>query len=185
MLIKLVLSFLKIGLFSFGGGYAALPLIQEQVVDINQWLSLNEFNDLITISQMTPGPIAINSATFVGTRIAGFPGAMAATFGCVLPSALIVGTISYFYKKYSDLDAISNVLYFLRPAIVSMILMAGISILRTAFFNTNTIAFNNLDWLMFIIFGLSLFAMFKLKTDPIKIMLASGIIYLLISIVFM
>ncbi|BFL73093.1 MULTISPECIES: chromate transporter [Anaerococcus] len=185
MLIKLFLSFLKIGLFSFGGGYAALPLIQEQVVDINQWLSLNEFNDLITISQMTPGPIAINSATFVGTRIAGFPGAMAATFGCVLPSALIVGTISYFYKKYSDLDAISNVLYFLRPAIVSMILMAGISILRTAFFNTNTIAFNNLDWLMFIIFGLSLFAMFKLKTDPIKIMLASGIIYLLISIVFM
>lgn len=185
MLIKLFLSFLKIGLFSFGGGYAALPLIQEQVVDINQWLSLNEFNDLITISQMTPGPIAINSATFVGTRIAGFPGAMAATFGCVLPSALIVGTISYFYKKYSDLDAISNVLYFLRPAIVSMILMAGISILRTAFFNTNTIAFNNLDWLMFIIFGLSLFAMFKLKTDPIKIMLASGIIYLLFSIVFM
>ena len=185
MLIKLFLSFLKIGLFSFGGGYAALPLIQEQVVDINQWLSLNEFNDLITISQMTPGPIAINSATFVGTRIAGFPGAMATTFGCVLPSALIVGTISYFYKKYSDLDAISNVLYFLRPAIVSMILMAGISILRTAFFNTNTIAFNNLDWLMFIIFGLSLFAMFKLKTDPIKIMLASGIIYLLISIVFM
>lgn len=185
MLIKLFLSFLKIGLFSFGGGYAALPLIQEQVVDINQWLSLNEFNDLITISQMTPGPIAINSATFVGTRIAGFPGALAATFGCVLPSALIVGTISYFYKKYSDLDAISNVLYFLRPAIVSMILMAGISILRTAFFNTNTIAFNNLDWLMFIIFGLSLFAMFKLKTDPIKIMLASGIIYLLISIVFM
>ena len=185
MLIKLFLSFLKIGLFSFGGGYAALPLIQEQVVDINQWLSLNEFNDLITISQMTPGPIAINSATFVGTRIAGFPGAMAATFGCVLPSALIVGTISYFYKKYSDLDAMSNVLYFLRPAIVSMILMAGISILRTAFFNTNTIAFNNLDWLMFIIFGLSLFAMFKLKTDPIKIMLASGIIYLLISIVFM
>ena len=185
MLIKLFLSFLKIGLFSLGGGYAALPLIQEQVVDINQWLSLNEFNDLITISQMTPGPIAINSATFVGTRIAGFPGAMAATFGCVLPSALIVGTISYFYKKYSDLDAISNVLYFLRPAIVSMILMAGISILRTAFFNTNTISFNNLDWLMFIIFGLSLFAMFKLKTDPIKIMLASGIIYLLISIVFM
>lgn len=185
MLIKLFLSFLKIGLFSFGGGYAALPLIQEQVVDINQWLSLNEFNDLITISQMTPGPIAINSATFVGTRIAGFPGAMAATFGCVLPSAVIVGAISYFYKKYSDLDTVSNVLYFLRPAIVSMILMAGISILRTAFFNTNTIAFNNLDWLMFIIFGLSLFAMFKLKTDPIKIMLASGIIYLLISIVFM
>ena len=97
MLINLFISFFKIGLFSFGGGYAALPLIQEEVVDMNSWLSLNEFNDLITISQMTPGPIAINSATFVGIRIAGLPGALAATFGCVLPSAVIVGAISYFY----------------------------------------------------------------------------------------
>lgn len=184
MLINLFISFFKIGLFSFGGGYAALPLIQEEVVDMNSWLSLNEFNDLITISQMTPGPIAINSATFVGIRIAGLPGALAATFGCVLPSAVIVGAISYFYKKYSDLDTASNVLYFLRPAIVSMILMAGISILKTAFFNTDTIRLYNLDWLMVIIFALSLFAMFKLKTDPIKIMLASGVIYLLISLVF-
>lgn len=95
MLAKLFLSFLKIGLFSFGGGYAALPLIQEEVVELNQRLSLSEFNDLITISQMTPGPIAVNSATFVGTRIAGLPGALAATIGCVLPSAVIVGTISY------------------------------------------------------------------------------------------
>ena len=68
MLLKLFISFLKIGLFSFGGGYAALPVIQEEVVELNSWLSLGEFNDLITISQMTPGPIAINSATFVGTR---------------------------------------------------------------------------------------------------------------------
>ena len=183
MLIKLFISFFKIGLFSFGGGYAALPLIQAEVVDMNHWLSLSEFNDLITISQMTPGPIAINSATFVGIRIAGFPGALAATFGCVLPSAIIVGTISYFYKKYSDLDAISNVLYFLRPAIISMILMAGISILRTAFFDTKTMTIANLDWIMFIIFIAALAAMYKLKTDPIKIMLASGLVYLLISII--
>ncbi len=181
MLIKLFISFFKIGLFSFGGGYAALPLIQAEVVDMNQWLSLNEFNDLITISQMTPGPIAINSATFVGIRIAGFPGALAATFGCVLPSAIIVGTISYFYKKYSDLDTISNVLYFLRPAIVSMILMAGISILRTALFATNPITISNLDLPMLIVFIAALAAMYKLKTDPIKIMLASGIVYLLMS----
>lgn len=181
MLIKLFISFLKIGLFSFGGGYAALPIIQEEVVDLNNWLSLSEFNDLITISQMTPGPIAINSATFVGTRLAGLPGALAATLGCVLPSAIIVGTISYFYKKYKNLDAMTNVLYFLRPAIVSMILIAGIQILRTAFFAGDTIAFANFDYLMVGIFALSLLAMFKLKTDPIKIMLASGGVYLLIS----
>lgn len=182
MLIKLFLSFLKIGLFSFGGGYAALPIIQEEVVNLNKWLSLSEFNDLITISQMTPGPIAINSATFVGSRIAGFPGALAATFGCVLPSAIIVGTISYFYKKYKNLDAMTNVLYFLRPAIVSMILIAGVQILRTAFFDTNAISLANLDYLMVAIFAISLFVMFKLKTDPIKIMLASGAVYLIISV---
>ena len=183
MLIKLFISFLKIGLFSFGGGYAALPIIQEEVVDLNNWLTLNEFNDLITISQMTPGPIAINSATFVGTRLAGFSGALAATLGCVLPSAIIVGTISYFYKKYKNLDAMTNILYFLRPAIVSMILIAGVQILRTAFFDTNAIAVSNLDYLMLVIFVAALFAMYKFKTDPIKIMLASGAVYLLISLI--
>ena len=104
MLIKLFISFFKIGLFSFGGGYAALALIQQEVVVENGWLGIGEFNDLITISQMTPGPIALNSATFVGQRVAGFPGSLAATIGCILPSAIIVGALSYFYKKYKDLD---------------------------------------------------------------------------------
>lgn len=79
--IELFFSFLQIGLFSIGGGYAALPLIQQQVVEVNGWLGMTEFTDLITISQMTPGPIAINGATFVGMRIGGLPGALAATAG--------------------------------------------------------------------------------------------------------
>ena len=85
MLIKLFISFFKVGLFSFGGGYAALPLIQEEVVNLNSWLSISEFNNLITISQMTPGPIAINSASFVGTRVYGLSGAIVASLGCVTP----------------------------------------------------------------------------------------------------
>ena len=79
--LQLFLSFLQVGMFSFGGGYAAMPLIQGQVVTGHHWLSMSEFTDLITISQMTPGPIAVNSATFVGIKIAGIPGALAATFG--------------------------------------------------------------------------------------------------------
>lgn len=184
MLINLFISFLKIGLFSFGGGYAALPLIQEEVVNLHHWLSLSEFNDLITISQMTPGPIAINSATFVGTRIAGFPGALAATFGCVLPSSIIVGGISYFYNKYKDLDAMTNILNFLRPAIVSMILIAGISILQTAFFDVKAISLANMDWIMLAIFIISLLTMFKSKIDPIKIMLCCGLLYLVTNFLF-
>ena len=88
-------SFFKIGMFSIGGGYAAMPLIQNEVVTLNKWLTLKEFADIITISQMTPGPIAINSATFVGIQVAGFPGAIIATLGCVTPSFIIV--ISNFY----------------------------------------------------------------------------------------
>ena len=87
--LQLFLSFLQIGLFSFGGGYAAMPLIQGQVVTLHGWLSMSEFTDLITISQMTPGPIAVNSATFVGMKIAGIPGAVVATAGCILPSCII------------------------------------------------------------------------------------------------
>ena len=183
MLLDLYLTFFKVGLFSFGGGYAALPLIQQEVVGANSWLSLSEFNDLITISQMTPGPIAVNSATFVGVRVAGFLGGLVATLGCVTPSAIIVGILAYFYKKYKDLDSISNVLYFLRPAIISMILIAGVDILMTALFDTRAIALMNLDYKMLVLFAFTLILMVKKDIDPIKLMLVSGAIYLLISLI--
>ena len=93
--LQLFWSFFQIGLFSFGGGYAAVPLIQSQIVETNQWLSMGQFADLITIAEMTPGPIAINSATFVGTQVAGLPGAVIATFGCVFPSFVLVLLLSF------------------------------------------------------------------------------------------
>ena len=104
--LQLFYSFLKIGMFSFGGGYAAMPLIQEQIVTQHGWLGMSEFTDLITISQMTPGPIAINSATFVGIKIAGIGGALAATAGCVLPSCVIVTIIAKLYSKYRNMDTL-------------------------------------------------------------------------------
>lgn len=183
MLLDLYLAFFKVGLFSFGGGYAALPLIQQEVVGANSWLSLSEFNDLITISQMTPGPIAVNSATFVGVRVGGILGGLVATLGCVTPSAVVVGILAYFYKKYKDLDSISNVLYFLRPAIISMILIAGVDILMTALFDTGAIALVNLDYKMLGLFVFILILMVKKDIDPIKLMLASGAIYLLVSLI--
>ena len=106
--LQLFLSFIQIGLFSFGGGYAAIPLIQDQVVSIHGWLSMKEFTDLITISQMTPGPIAVNSATFVGIKIAGIPGALTATAGCILPSCIIVTIIARLYLKYRDMEALQS-----------------------------------------------------------------------------
>lgn len=104
ILLKLFLSFLQIGAFSFGGGYAAMPLIQAQVVIKYGWLTMEEFTNLITIAEMTPGPIAVNSATFVGTKIAGVPGALVATMGCILPSCIIVTLIASLYLKYRNLS---------------------------------------------------------------------------------
>lgn len=94
--LQLFFSFLQIGMFSFGGGYAAMPLIQGQVVQTHQWMTMSEFTDLITISQMTPGPIAVNSATFVGIKVAGISGAFAATIGCILPSCILVTILARF-----------------------------------------------------------------------------------------
>ena len=183
MLLSLYITFFKIGLFSFGGGYAALPLIQDEVVNKNAWLGISEFNNLITISQMTPGPIAINSASFVGTRVYGVSGAIVASLGCVMPSFIVVGTISYFYSKYRKLDSIQSVLGFLRPAVVSMILSAGIDILKTAFFDVKKISLGNLDISMVLLFVFILVAIRKTKIDPIFLMIISGFIYMAISLI--
>ena len=134
--LQLFLSFLQIGLFSFGGGYAAMPLIQGQIVDAHGWLTMSEFTDLITISQMTPGPIAVNSATFVGINIAGIPGAIVATIGCILPSCVIVTLLAKLYLKYRTMDLLQGVLNALRPAVVALIASAGVSILLTAFWGS-------------------------------------------------
>jgi len=117
--LKLFISFLKIGAFSFGGGYAAMPLIESEVVNTHHWLSVAEFGDLITISQMTPGPIAINSATFVGIRIAGIFGAMAATLGCILPALILVTVIAWLYMKYKKMSMLQSIL----AVLVCMVLL--------------------------------------------------------------
>lgn len=131
--IKLFISFLQIGLFSIGGGYAALPLIKEQIVDINGWLTLQEFTDLVTIAEMTPGPIAINSASFVGNQIAGILGSIVSTIGCVTPSFIIVLILAWFYFRYKKLNIVQGILQGIRPTVVALIGSAGMSILSLAF----------------------------------------------------
>ena len=176
--LQLFWSFLQIGLFSFGGGYAAIPLIQGQIVDQHGWLSMAEFTDLITISQMTPGPIAINSATFVGIKIAGLAGALVATLGCILPSCIIVTLIARLYLKYRSMALLQGVLGSLRPAVVALIASAGISILVTAFWGGAVIAFAATNWVMVLIFALCVFLLLKCKLDPILVMVLAGVLKL-------
>ena len=173
---KLFLSFLQIGAFSFGGGYAAMPLIQQQVVTQNSWLSPAEFADLVTISQMTPGPIAVNAATFVGTRLGGIPGALTATAGCVLPSCLLVTLLAKLYLRYRSLSLLQGILHFLRPAVIALIGAAGVSILITAFwggqgFVPGLSAFRLRSFLFFL--G-ALTLLIKFRLNPILVMLLCG-----------
>lgn len=136
LLFKLFFAFMQIGAFSVGGGYAAIPLIQEQIVNIHGLMTMEEFSDLITVAEMTQGPILINAATFVGMRVAGVPGVLLCTLGCVVPSFCICLTLAHFYYKYRSMKGVQIVLGALRPAVVALIASAGASILLLGVFQT-------------------------------------------------
>ncbi|KNF08506.1 chromate transport protein ChrA [Gottschalkia purinilytica] len=176
-IIVLFISFLKIGLFSIGGGYATIPLIQEQVVDFHHWLTLQEFTDIITISQMTPGPLAVNTSTFVGIRIAGILGAMLATLGCILSGFILSILLYKFFNKYKDTDSIFNILKGLRSSSVGLIASSASTILLIAFFGSSSINVSgaNLNITAIAIFIVSLFILRKFKMNPIFVMVLTGI----------
>ena len=187
--LQLFLSFLQIGAFSFGGGYAAMPLIQSQVVDLHflenmtsltdlhGWLTMKEFTDLVTIAEMTPGPIAVNSATFVGTQIAGPLGAVIATLGCILPSCIFVTALAYIYMKYRKMSMLQGILGSLRPAVVAMIAKAGLTILISAVFLSGAVKFaaGNVSVRAVIWFVIALVLLRKKKMNPILVMVLCGV----------
>ncbi len=175
-------SFFQVGLFSIGGGYAALPIIQSQIVDLHGWLTTAEFTNLITIAEMTPGPIAINGATFVGIRCAGLPGAVIATFGCILPALILVSALAWIYQKYRRLSLMQRVLSSLRPVVVALIASAGLSVLREAIWGSAAALFQNVDWMAAVCFIASFILIRKAKWNPILTMAASGAAYTLVHL---
>ncbi len=184
ILIQLFLSFSQVGLFSFGGGYAALPLIQSQVVDIRGWLTLHEFSDIITISQMTPGPIALNTASFVGNRMAGIIGTIVATFSVVFFPLIIALFLAWFYYKYRNMSVMKGVLYGLRPTVVSLIASAGLSILLQALFQSSNFPpdFLNVSLFSLLIFIIGFTLLVKTKVGPIFVIVMSGVASLIFSL---
>ncbi len=184
-LFKLFFSFIQIGLFSIGGGYAAIPLIQAQIVDIHKLMTMEEFTDLITIAEMTPGPISINSSTFVGTRLAGPFGAVICTLGCIIPSFVICFILAHFYYKYRDFDGVQTVLSALRPAVVALIGSAGASILMLGLFQADLFSFKPEDfrYIEFVLFAVCLFLLRRFKLNAVSIILGSGIVGTVIYVV--
>jgi len=174
---ELFLAFLEIGLFSVGGGYAAIPLLQSTVVDGHAWLTLSEFSDLVTIAEMTPGPIGINAATFVGIRIAGVPGALIASLGFILPSLVIVSLLFWLYTRYRALPVLQRALQRLRPVVVALIASAGVMLLKSA-------SFSGADGVILVL-SLGAFALLRYaKWNPVLVMALCGGGYLLLHLPF-
>ena len=185
--LELFWSFFQIGLFSIGGGYAAMPLIQHQVVEVHPWLTMTQFSDIITISHMTPGPFSINSATFVGLQVAGVPGAVVATVGNVLPSCIIVLSLAFGYYRYRKLKLIKGVLLQLRAAVVAMIAFAGLSIMFLSFWHSDGLPerVDGTDYIAVGIFVVSLVLMRRFKRlDPIVVMIVAGVAGIVLYSVF-
>lgn len=178
LLMQLFQAFIQVGLFSVGGGYAAIPLIQNQIVDIHGLMSLAEFTDLITIAEMTPGPISINSATFVGMRLGGIPGVLLCTLGCILPSFFICLTLAFFYYKYRDFSGVQVVLAALRPAVVALIASAGLSILLLGLFQSDLsgVALANFRPIEAVLFVGALVVLRRFKLSAISIIFGTGVV---------
>ena len=178
LLLKLFFAFIQVGLFSVGGGYAAIPLIQEQIVNVYGLMTLEEFSDLITVAEMTPGPISINSSTFVGMRLGGVSGVLLCGLGCIIPSFCICLTLAHLYYKYRNLKGVQTVLSAIRPAVVALITSAGLSILMLGLFKADlfSASIENLQYVELGIFVVSLFILRKFKANAITIILGSGVI---------
>lgn len=183
--LELFLTFFKIGAFTFGGGYAMLPLIQSEAIG-NGWMTMEEIIDFIAVSESTPGPFAINMATFVGTQMGkeflgvggGILGAICATLGVVMPSFIVILFVAKFYQKFKENRIVAGCLGGLKPAAIGLICAAVISIGKTVFF-PDSVALSVLASYTFIfsalLFAVMLFLALKKKMNPIYIIVISAV----------
>ena len=181
--LKLFWTFFKIGLFGFGGGYGMLSLIHNEVVEKHKWISNTEFTDIVAVSQMTPGPIGINSATYVGfkaienagmTRTEAVCGSLLASFSVMLPSFILMLLISAFFMHYKDHKSVQTVLKWLRPVVVGMLAAAVLLLLNEE--NLGGFQRDNLQLYVSIgLFVLAFIATYVWKIGPIKVILLAGL----------
>ena len=169
--LQLFYTFFKIGLFGFGGGYGMLSLIQFEVVGRYHWLSVQEFADIVAISQATPGPIGINSATFVGFSVAGVAGSLLATFAVVLPSFLLMFLLIKIFSRYRDNVYIKSILYVMQYVVIGLIASAAVMLI-----NEETFGKNFADIFSWAILVFSFVAMKYFKMSPITLIVVGGVV---------
>lgn len=164
-LFKLFIIFFKIGAFTFGGGYAMLPLIEAEVVEKNKWVNSEEFLDAIAVAQSSPGPVAVNTSIFIGYKLRGFVGSVVCTLGTVLPSFLIILIIATFFYQYRDNAIVDKVFMGIRPAVAALIFSAVYKLGRKSKVKVSGL----------IISIMALVAIIFLNISPIIVILAGGL----------
>ncbi|MGG3467410.1 chromate transporter [Neobacillus pocheonensis] len=170
---QLFKTFFWIGLVSFGGGYAMIPIINSEVTRFG-WISTERFTNLIAISGMSPGPIATNSAILVGYSTSGLAGAIISAIAIIIPSIILVILIASFFKKMHDNKFVQSMFYGLKPIVTSLIIYASISFAFSNDLLTYNISFRMVSQLL--IFGLSLLALVKFRWHPIYVIILSGLV---------
>ena len=168
--LQLFISYLKIGFFGFGGGYAMLSLIQNEIVYQRGWITASQFADIVAVSQMTPGPIAINSATYIGYTVAGLWGSVVATFAVCLPALTVMLLLTKFFIKLKDNRYVHSTLLVLRPVVVGMIAAAALMLI----FPRNEAEGTFIDHWSWILFGTTLYASYR-KVNPILLIVLSAV----------
>jgi len=170
LLFRLFLTFAKIGAFSFGGGYAMIPLISHEVVTSNSWITMDEFVDVVALSQATPGPIAINSATYIGYKVAGFWGSVAATAGVVVPSFVIMLILGFLFYKYRNVALVKDIFRGIRPVVVVLIVAAALSVVPSTL----------TGFVPGLIAAISTALILGLRKDPVMVLLGAGALGLIL-----
>lgn len=170
---KIFLAFVKIGTLAFGGAYAAVPLIEKEIVETTGWMTFTEFSDLIAIDELTPGPIIINSATFIGLKLGGLPGAIAATIGSILPACVVSLFLFWLYKKYKEIPFISELMNCLKSMSVAMILSTALKIFISAVFG-GQFALANINLFAVVMMCISFYIIRKTDINPVVVMLGCG-----------
>lgn len=188
--LELFYEFFKIGLFTFGGGYAMIPLVKETAVD-KGWLLLEEFNAMIGVCESTPGPVAINMATFIGSTQGGILGSICATFGVVLPSFLIILLIASVLKRFSENKIFKNFIKGVKPVVTALILSTGIILLAECIgFNVDEIQFDfnivtTCVFALILILYIVFIKVFKKKISSILLIIISAGLGIVFSFIFL
>lgn len=182
-LLQVMFSFMKVCMLAFGGGYSAVPLVANEIVEVRKWMTYAEYADLLALDELTPGPIMINCATFVGMKIAGIPGAIMATLGCCIPPAIFCFILDLIYRKYREIPAVAVVLQAMKCMSLALVATTVLQLASNIIF-PGGLAIAGLDIFSLVLAVLAFIFIRKDIINPIIVLISCGALRLVGNLLF-